>query len=862
MRDRLRDAARAAGRVLLVLDDVWSAPHLKELDCLEYGDTGSKLLVTSRIRGMLGDKAAEINVGDLSEEEALALLLKYAGEEALLDEKSSGRAKEYERAVQITALCHQLPLTISIVGGMVKHNSSGFAADLLGMLESDLGVAKDEKGASVEERIIESSFNMIMKRDDSALIRAVFHQWAVFPEDCEVSKAVMDAFAPSLVEALEGGDKEAKAIPVAKATFQVSSAIGTLLNFVLLNGSLSGSGVHIHDIVRDHVIAKHSEEELRAKQSAAVELLLEARPPEGFQRLEISEEGTVGFYVALHLHHHMRGALLFGADGTTELPDNWLTHSDDVVQAACAMAVGHEKLMSMSKAAEARKDLILAAKLAWCGHKLGLLGRISVEQRFDDVFIASDLLFKYVRRAKGSKKADALGFALDALRAASYGDFGSERQERAATNLNLLTNPPPTCMESFSAAVGNGLMSISCFQKLLVCCALASTSSKDTYEAHMGKGSAMVFQIFQRCGFMGGPFHENPDTFTDEKYIEAMQMYAKLFVHLSRARELAPLDDNVRRLLPVVFKWQILCCFPDFFRFDTSLLEPHLVESEIVDVVSAWDSIADADPERKLLGMNMSLTISGGFLGPMIFRYGSINSVDIWVRKVLTAYDRTGLRTKRNYGPYIQEIVFVWSDVILCYAIPLGKYAISWALAKGLGFESWHDKSNWELYNKQYLRENPNDDLEDTERERGYILFLCAPDGEIDPKEVNEWIDQWTLEEIVQSNRKNFFYKKTFYYAVEVCLARVYMKLGRYDDAYQVCELTVSPEHKVTKRFALSQCYNLMGQISGRRGAFDEVKTLHASCFPISCRILKLPIAFDVFCLIISGGQTLRHRTG
>ena len=295
VRDRLRDVARGAGRVLLVLDDVWDARPIKDLDCLDYDaggiGVGSKLVVTTRIRGLLGDKAAEVNVGNLSKEDALALLLKYAGEEALLEEGES-ESEEYSRAVEITALCRQLPLTIAIVGGMVKHNRSGFAADLLGMLKSDLLGTSDQDGLSVEDRVIASSLSMIMQRDDAALTQTVIYQFAVFPEDCEVPKAVLDAFAPALVRAAaESGDKEepGKTTPVAKATFMVSSAIGTLLNYVLLNGSLSGKsgqGVHAHDIVRDFVIQKHSVEQLHAKQSDAVAVLLSARPPAGFQPLE------------------------------------------------------------------------------------------------------------------------------------------------------------------------------------------------------------------------------------------------------------------------------------------------------------------------------------------------------------------------------------------------------------------------------------------------------------------------------------------------------------------------------------------------------------------------------------------------
>ena len=50
---------------------------------------------------------------------------------------------------------------------------------------------------------------VVMQRDDAALIQAVFYSFAIFPEDCEVPKAVLDAFAPTLVRvAAESATKE------------------------------------------------------------------------------------------------------------------------------------------------------------------------------------------------------------------------------------------------------------------------------------------------------------------------------------------------------------------------------------------------------------------------------------------------------------------------------------------------------------------------------------------------------------------------------------------------------------------------------------------------------------------------------
>ena len=76
-------------------------------------DTPSKLLVTTRIRGLVKG-AAEVDVGSLSEAEALDLLVATAGIDlASQDEAARGLA------VEVVNLCGRLALTVAIAGGMV-----------------------------------------------------------------------------------------------------------------------------------------------------------------------------------------------------------------------------------------------------------------------------------------------------------------------------------------------------------------------------------------------------------------------------------------------------------------------------------------------------------------------------------------------------------------------------------------------------------------------------------------------------------------------------------------------------------------------------------------------------------------------
>ena len=99
-------------KILLILDDVWEAKHERPLNLIDQ-DTASKLLVTSRIRGIVKG-AAEVDVGTLSDKEALDLLCATAGievEELDEDEEARGLMNE------VVTMTGKLTLTVAIVGG-------------------------------------------------------------------------------------------------------------------------------------------------------------------------------------------------------------------------------------------------------------------------------------------------------------------------------------------------------------------------------------------------------------------------------------------------------------------------------------------------------------------------------------------------------------------------------------------------------------------------------------------------------------------------------------------------------------------------------------------------------------------------
>ena len=203
-------------------------------------DTPSKLLVTSRIRGLVKG-AAEIDVGSLSEVEALDLLVATAGIDASeWDEEARGLAME------VVNMCGRLALTVAIVGGMVLEFGGHVDTEFVDMLrEEGLGGQDDDEeggGATVEDRVIKSSLAMIEKsgaKKNSEMMLAIFSHFAVFPEDVAVP---LDVFT-TLTKTVAGCE------PSKKATMQIRASLTTLLAYNLLKGSTSaGAGVFMHDI--------------------------------------------------------------------------------------------------------------------------------------------------------------------------------------------------------------------------------------------------------------------------------------------------------------------------------------------------------------------------------------------------------------------------------------------------------------------------------------------------------------------------------------------------------------------------------------------------------------------------------------
>lgn len=187
--------------------------------------------------------------------------------------------------------------------------------------------------------------------------------------------------------------------------------------------------------MRDHVISRHSPDELRALQKVVVDTILAARPePDGFPATEFAAPGTFEHYVARQLYWHFRGALEEGEDP----PDACLAHPDNAVKANAAMAVGLDALVALSEVRENEGELVRAAQASWAASRMKGIPMLALN---DLVHRAADLLER-------ADDKEILEFEHEVLAAAWFLELGSERANKVSRRSKVLAASSEATFES------------------------------------------------------------------------------------------------------------------------------------------------------------------------------------------------------------------------------------------------------------------------------------------------------------------------------------------------------------------------------------------------------------------------------
>jgi NB-ARC domain len=114
---QLQQCTQHAGPLLLVLDDIWEAPQLDELLCLDALSDGSRVIITGRDRSDLqlsGGSCIMCPVEALADDAAERLLCQHA---FAANQAPVGYAAAVQQALKV---CGGLPLALQVVGAGMR----------------------------------------------------------------------------------------------------------------------------------------------------------------------------------------------------------------------------------------------------------------------------------------------------------------------------------------------------------------------------------------------------------------------------------------------------------------------------------------------------------------------------------------------------------------------------------------------------------------------------------------------------------------------------------------------------------------------------------------------------------------------
>ncbi|CBJ26207.1 NB-ARC and TPR repeat-containing protein [Ectocarpus siliculosus] len=225
---------------LVVLDDVWEREVVDA-----FVPLGFKLLLTTRDRSIVCDPAGRLELGDMTEEEALELLRKTSG---TVDPGDDVRMK----MTKVVALCGHLPLVLAIAGSMSAVKGKGLTAVAWEELAKEFeNVAKKMRARGQQSSsikvVLETTFDSLATRKQKEfLMMAVLAAGALAP--IEMLSNLWE------IEDAEGTHAEAEG----------------LVSKYLLH-AVGGGGYRMHDLVLDFAKTSIRAEEETVKRATALQ---------------------------------------------------------------------------------------------------------------------------------------------------------------------------------------------------------------------------------------------------------------------------------------------------------------------------------------------------------------------------------------------------------------------------------------------------------------------------------------------------------------------------------------------------------------------------------------------------------------
>lgn len=380
---QLKQAASCL-RVLVVLDDVWDPAAAAAL-AEPLGQ--AMVLITSRVHHLIPG-SVEIACNVLDQNSALCLLLKCSD----IDPTSHSVPAA---AWELVELCGRLPLTLALAGAMIVEYADVWESHLVPMLREghkaalrhstgDTDGTLDENSEcsrvgvqTMEDRVITSSLNLLRSKGQYTAV-ALFELCAAFPEDATIPVAVFDVLghvvqqygeavrasasdaAETAERALEGERAETieAAVPQAPIAVRSAKSLELLLNLSLLNGSI-GSGISMHDIVREHVLAKSAGDSYHELQALVVSAL-------GAALQQSTPDAGLLRYCRIYLQYHAAeifSSPLASARRTEAALQLAVSHPLQWVREKLGRGIGSSRIRTEAQSAQAAEDWWRAGQL-------------------------------------------------------------------------------------------------------------------------------------------------------------------------------------------------------------------------------------------------------------------------------------------------------------------------------------------------------------------------------------------------------------------------------------------------------------------------------------------------------------------
>jgi hypothetical protein len=207
---------------------------------------------------------------------------------------------------------------------------------------------------------------------------------------------------------------------------------------------------------------------------------------------------------------------------------------------------------------------------------------------------------------------------------------------------------------------------------------------------------------------------------------------------------------------------------------------------------------------------------------PLGLSFGNLDAMDMTFEKILVGWQQLDLPKSKQYGGSTALELFNYFMGNLPTFIWLERRAAGKAFLEAAGFSGWNKDSfdGMSSFAEHVTVSFPGVQKDPEVTFMRLALFLCDDEGTIQADEVNAWI--LAPSALAEINANYVWLKRGGLYDTVSFGAMAYLKLGRDDDAYELCKIAVSPEQKTEKGSSLSRCYSILGRIAAKRGCLDE----------------------------------------